>query len=65
MKLCPVSFYHLQMLLHNKEELLQLVATKLSIEEILDLLDWDIYNLVNKLEEEIMENAEEFQDACE
>lgn len=48
---------------NNKEELLQLVATKLSIEEILDLLDWDIYNLVNKLEEEIMEQCEEFEDA--
>lgn len=52
-------------LLHNKEELLALVAAKLSIEEILDILEWDVYNLVEKIQEEIMENAEEFQEACD
>ena len=50
---------------YNKEELKQLVATTLSIEAILDILGWDVYNLVDKLEDEIMEQCEEFEDACE
>ena len=47
---------------HNKEELKQLVAAKLTVEEILDILEWDIYNLVDALEEQRMEQAEDFED---
>ena len=50
---------------NNREELKALIAAKLSIEEILDILGWTNIELVDAIEEAIMEVADEFQDACD
>ena len=44
-------------------ELKDLIAAKLSVEEILDLLGWENFELVDALEEYITEKEEEFKDA--
>lgn len=54
-----------ELMYNNKEELKALIAANLSIEEILDILGWTNIELVDAIEEAIMENAEEFQDAIE
>jgi hypothetical protein len=48
---------------HNLEELKDCISKQLSIEEILDLLGWDIADLVEKLSDEIEENQEAFEKA--
>ena len=48
---------------HNQEELKALIAAKLSIEEILDILGWEMTDLVESLSDEIDLYAEEFEDA--
>lgn len=50
---------------NNKDELKALIAAKLSLEEILDILGWTNIELVDAIEESIMELAEDFQDAVE
>ncbi len=50
---------------NNLEELKELIAAKLSVEEILDILGWDNYDLVDALEDYIEEFQEEFQEAVE
>lgn len=45
------------------EELKQLIATRLSLEEFLDILGWGMFDLVEILEEEIEENQPEFERA--
>lgn len=47
------------------EDLLELVAAKLSVEEILDLLGWETHELVEALKEDILELKEEFEEAVE
>ena len=47
----------------NKQELLALVAATLSIEEILDLLDWTTEDLVETLADEIYYKREAFEEA--
>jgi hypothetical protein len=46
--------------LPNIEELKDLVAARLSVEEILDILGWTNIDLVNELEEHIEENIHDF-----
>lgn len=49
----------------NKEQLKELIAATLSIEEILDILGWESFELVEALEEEIMQYEQEFREACD
>ena len=51
------------MMYHNLTELKDLIATTLTVEQIMDILGWDIYDLVDALEEEIEELGEDFEDA--
>lgn len=48
---------------HNVEELKELIAARLDIEEILDILGWDMPELIDVLEEYINEKQEEFEAA--
>ena len=48
----------------NIPELLDLIAAKLTLEEILDTLDWTVYDLVYALQDHIEEAQEDFEDAC-
>lgn len=50
---------------NNLDELKQLIAAKLSIEEILDVLGWTSIELVEALEPYINEQQEEFERAVE
>lgn len=47
------------------DELLDLIAANLSIEEILDILGWTNFELVEALREHIEEHEEEFLRAVE
>jgi glutamine phosphoribosylpyrophosphate amidotransferase len=47
------------------DELKELIAARLSVEEMLDILGWDMYDLVEALHDEIEENKEEFLSAVE
>jgi hypothetical protein len=49
----------------DKDTLKDLVASRLSIEEILDILGWDVPELVEYLEEPIMEQEVEFRKAVD
>ena len=49
----------------TKEELKELIAAKLSVEEIMDILGWTNIELVDALEEYIMEMEDDFKDAIE
>ncbi len=49
----------------NLDELKVLIATKLDVTEFLDILGWDMFDLVEELEEVIIENSEELLNACE
>ena len=49
---------------HNNEELKALIAAKLSIEEILDILGWEMTDLVEHLSDEIDLYADHFEAAC-
>ena len=46
------------------DELKDLIAAELSVEEILDILGWETIELVDALEEYIKEREDEFKDAC-
>jgi hypothetical protein len=46
------------------EELKLLIASKLTIEEVMDILGWSMYDLVEEIETSIEENLKEFEDAC-
>ena len=48
---------------HNLAELKELIAARLTVEEIMDVLVWDIYDLVDALEEIIEEEADAFEEA--
>ena len=50
---------------NNLEELKQLIAAKLSIEEIMDILGWTSVELVDALEDYIDEKQQEFERAVE
>lgn len=45
------------------EELKELIAAELSIEEIMDILGWETYELVDALEDYIKEREDDFKDA--
>ncbi len=47
------------------DELKELISARLSLEEIMDILGWGIYDLVDVLEEYIVECQDEFEDAVE
>lgn len=47
------------------KELLDLIAAKLSIEEILDILGWTNFELVYALEDQIDDMEYEFREAIE
>jgi len=49
---------------HNNTELKDLIAAKLSVEQILDILGWEMADLVEALSSEIEQYAEEFEEAC-
>lgn len=49
----------------TKEELKDLIAAKLSVEEILDILGWTNIELVDALEDHIMEFEDDFKDAVQ
>jgi hypothetical protein len=48
---------------HDLVELKELIATTLTVEQIMDILGWDIYDLVDALEDEIKAQDEEFEAA--
>ena len=48
---------------YSLETLKELVAAKLSPDEILDILGWTTYELVEHLENEIRDSHEDFEDA--
>lgn len=50
--------------MHN-DDLLDLIAAKLSVEEILDILGWETEELVQELRGEILKNKAEFLEAVE
>lgn len=54
-----------QLMYNNLEELKQLIAAKLSIEEIMDILGWTSVELVDALEDYIDEKQQEFERAVE
>ena len=45
------------------EELKELIAAELSIEEIMDILGWETYELEDPLEDYIKEREDDFKDA--
>ena len=45
------------------DELKELIAAQLSIEQLLDILGWGMYDLVEVLEDYIEECQEEFEEA--
>lgn len=47
----------------NIEELKHLIAATLTPDEILDILGWSTFELVEALEEEIKINSEDFKSA--
>ena len=47
------------------EELLSLVASKLDVTDIMDILNLEIEDLVQLLRDNIEEHYEEFKEACE
>lgn len=49
--------------LHTLEELKELIAAKLSLEEILDILGWDIPDLLEAVEDSIEEEQSAFEKA--
>ncbi|HRV18797.1 MAG TPA: hypothetical protein P5317_12405 [Myxococcota bacterium] len=50
--------------MHNSfEELKDLIAAELSVEEILDILGWETMELVDALEDYIKEQEDDFKDA--
>lgn len=46
----------------NKEELLDLIAAKYDIYEVMDLLGWDDNDIIRKLAPHILANIELFDD---
>jgi hypothetical protein len=46
------------------EELKELIKAKLDVTQFLDLLGWDLSDLVEALSEEIDTNADIFTEAC-
>lgn len=48
---------------HTVEELKELIAAKLSLEEIMDILGWNIEDLLEVLEDEIEMLQEDFEKA--
>lgn len=49
----------------KNKELLDLIAAKLSLEEILDILGWTNYELVEALQDYVEEFEDEFREATE
>lgn len=47
---------------YSLQTLKELIAAKLSVEEILDCLGWTNYELVEALEEQISDHHEDFED---
>ena len=48
-----------------QQELKELIAAKLTVDEILDILGWDTPELVDALEDYIHEFEVEFKEACD
>lgn len=48
---------------HTIEELKELLAAKLSLEEIMDILGWNIPDLLEAIEDDITIMQEEFEEA--
>lgn len=49
----------------NIDELKTLIASKLDVHELLDILEFDMWELVDALEEPISEHYEELLSACQ
>jgi hypothetical protein len=49
----------------NTNELKQLIASKLDVVEFLDIIGYTIDDLVERLEDEIIQYAEELTRACD
>lgn len=47
------------------EDIKFLIASRLDADEFLDILGWTMFDLVEKLDEEIEENFEELLRACD
>jgi hypothetical protein len=47
------------------QELKSLIASRLDVEEFLDILGWTLHDLVDVVEEQIAEKFDEFIEACE
>lgn len=51
------------MMYHNNNELKDLIAAKLTVEQILDILGWEMADLVEALSEEIEIYQDDFEEA--
>jgi hypothetical protein len=51
------------MVYYNKNELKDLIAAKLTVEQIMDILGWEMADLVEALSDEIDLYHEDFEDA--
>ena len=49
----------------KNKELLDLIAAKLSLEEILDILGWTTYELVEAIKDDLEPYEDEFREAIE
>ena len=48
----------------HPEELKELITAKLDVTEFLDILGYDLYDIIDKFEEEIEEHQQELISAC-
>lgn len=46
------------------EDIKYLIASRLDVTEFMDILGWTMFDLVEKLDEEIEEHFDEFMEAC-
>lgn len=49
---------------NNVQELKELIARKLTVDEFLDILGYDLHDLVDVFEDQIEECSDEFTEAC-
>lgn len=48
----------------NFPEIKNMIAARLTVEEIFDILEWDMHDFVEVISDYIEERQEDFEDAC-
>ncbi len=46
--------------MHNTEELIELIAAELTLDEVMDVLGWDLHELLWNITDVVKDNADEF-----